>query len=81
LDRWFFGCLEEAQGALDRMREEYNYHRFHSGIGWSTPASRYLGLRHYDTGFAGNLDLVDLAEYLRDLQTSAQKPPSVSNVP
>lgn len=75
LDRWFFDSLEEAQAALDRMREEYNCHRLHSGIGWRTPATRYLGQQDYDTGFAGNLDLQDLAQYLEQLQASAQPSP------
>ena len=72
LDRWFFTCLAEAQAALDRMRHEYNYHRLHSGIKWTTPASRYAAQESYDTGFAGNLDLEDLSDWLKQLKASAQ---------
>jgi len=72
LDRWFFTCLAEAQAALDRMRDEYNYHRLHSGIKWTTPASRYMAQQSYDTGFAGNLDMEDLGDWLKQLKASAQ---------
>jgi transposase InsO family protein len=81
LDRWFFTSFEQAQEALERMREEYNCHRLHSGIGWRPPASRYLGQRGYDSGFAGNLDLEDLTDYLEQLRASAHPFVTVSNLP
>lgn len=72
LETQFFQSLEEAQAALDRFVEEYNFHRLHSAINYSTPASRYLGCTGYDNGFAGVYALSGLDEYLAEVRQAAQ---------
>jgi len=34
--------IESLQALLDRFQEYYNFDRLHGGIGWQTPANRYL---------------------------------------
>jgi transposase InsO family protein len=48
LDRYGFASIDEAQGAFDRWRHEYNYRRPHEACGLATPSTRYQpSLRPY----------------------------------
>ncbi len=67
LDRQRFQSLEEAEAALTRFAEYYNYHRLSGVLGWVTPAERYDGTPFIDRGFENIPALAHLHEWL--LQT------------
>jgi hypothetical protein len=43
--------LVEAEVAITRFAEYYNYHRLSGVLGWLTPAERYDGTPFTDRGF------------------------------
>ncbi|HKT83203.1 MAG TPA: integrase core domain-containing protein [Solirubrobacterales bacterium] len=51
LDRRWFASLDEAELALNRFADYYNFHRLSGTLGWQTPAERYLGTPFTDRGF------------------------------
>jgi hypothetical protein len=51
LDRQWFSSLDEAEVALGRFVDYYNFHRPSGTRGWQTPAERYMGAAFTDRGF------------------------------
>lgn len=66
LEKEWFQDLDEAQAAIDRYVKHYNYHRLHKGIGYETPASRYLGTPYTNRGFENLPGLEHLQEWLKN---------------
>ncbi len=64
LDRQRFGSLVEAETALARFAEYYNYHRLSGTLGWLTPAERYDGTPFTDRGFENIPSLANLQKWL-----------------
>ena len=64
LDRHRFGSLDEADRALARFAQYYNYHRLSGVLGWLTPAERYDGTPFSDRGFENIPALAHLQTWL-----------------
>lgn len=64
LDRQRFGSLEDAELALARFAEYYNYHRLSGALGWLTPAERYDATPFTDPGFENIPALAHLQAWL-----------------
>lgn len=64
LDRQRFGSLEDAELALARFAEYYNYHRLSGALGWLTPAERYDATPFTDRGFENIPALAHLQAWL-----------------
>jgi len=71
LDRERFGSLAQAEAALTRFAEYYNYHRLSGVLGWLTPAERYDGTPFTDRGFAHIPALEHLQPWLAELMAAA----------
>lgn len=71
LDRELFASLAEAEAALARFAEYYNYHRLSGVLGWLTPAERYNGTPFTDRGFDNIPSLAHLDDWLRELIDAA----------
>jgi transposase InsO family protein len=71
LDRQLFRSLAEAEAALARFVEYYNYHRLSGVLGWLTPAERYNGTPFRDQGFENIPALAHLQTWLKQLATVA----------
>jgi len=65
LEKEWFQSLDEAQETIDSYVQHYNYHRLHKGIGYQTPACRYLGIPIEDTGFENIPELKHLQEWVQ----------------
>lgn len=46
LNRWRFADGQEAQTIIEQWRQEYNYHRPHSSLGYISPAAFAEKFRH-----------------------------------
>lgn len=71
LDREIFRSLEDAEAALARFVDYYNYHRLHGEIGWCTPAERFDGTPFTDLGFENIPALRHLERWLAELRRAA----------
>lgn len=71
LDRERFGSLAEAEAALAKFAEYYNYHRLSGVLGWLTPAERYDGTPFTDRGFENIPALAHLEIWLKNLVPAA----------
>jgi transposase InsO family protein len=71
LDRERFASLAQAEAALARFAEYYNYHRLSSVLGWLTPAERYHGTPFTDRGFENIPALTHLQPWLREVMDAA----------
>jgi transposase InsO family protein len=71
LDREWFDSLAEAEVALTRFAEYYNYHRLSGVLGWLTPAERYNGTPFTDRGFENIPALAHLQDWLQELIDAA----------
>jgi len=71
LDRHWFTSLAEAESALGRFADYYNFHRLSGTLGWRTPAERYLGVPFADRGFQHIPALEHLQPWLEALMTTA----------
>jgi len=71
LDRERFGSLAQAEAALTRFAEYYNYHRLSGVLGWLTPAERYDGTPFTDRGFENIPSLAHLETWLQALLRAA----------
>lgn len=71
LDRQWFSGLDEAEGALARFADYYNFHRLSGTLGWQTPAERYLGATFSDRGFEHIPALEHLQPWLDALMATA----------
>jgi transposase InsO family protein len=71
LDRQLFTTLGEAETALRRFADYYNFHRLSGTLGWATPAERYLGAPFTDRGFEHIPALEHLQPWLVALMTTA----------
>jgi transposase InsO family protein len=71
LDRQLFTSLGEAETALSRFADYYNFHRLSGTLGWATPAERYLGAPFTDRGFEHIPALEHLQQWLEALMTTA----------
>jgi transposase InsO family protein len=67
LDRELFGSLADAEAALARFADYYNYHRLSGVLGWLTPAERYNGTPFTDRGFENIPALAHLHGWLQEL--------------
>jgi len=67
LEKEWFESLEEAQAAIDRYVNYYNYHRLNKAINYNTPASRYYGVSFTDKGFENIPELEHLQDWLHEL--------------
>jgi len=64
LDRPRFASFAEAEAALARFVQYYNYHRLSGVLGWVTPAERYDGTPFADQGFEHIPALMHLQPWL-----------------
>lgn len=71
LDREWFDGLAQAEAALDRFAEYYNYHRLSGVLGWLTPAERYNGTPFTDRGFDNIPALAHLRGWLQEVMDAA----------
>jgi transposase InsO family protein len=71
LDRQRFTNLAEAELALARFAEYYNYHRLSGVLGWVTPAERYDGTPFTDRGFQNIPALAHLQDWLLRAMSAA----------
>jgi len=71
LDRQRFAGFAEAENALARFVQYYNYHRLSGVLGWVTPAERYDGTPFTDRGFEHIPALVHLQSWLQTVMTAA----------
>ena len=71
LDRERFGGLAQAEAALARFAEYYNYHRLSKVLGWLTPAERYNGTPFTDRGFQNVPALAHLQPWLTEVMDAA----------
>lgn len=71
LDRETFTSLAEAEAALARFAQYYNYHRLSGVLGWLTPAERYNGTPFTDRGFENIPALAHLHDWLQELVDAA----------
>jgi transposase InsO family protein len=71
LDRERFGGLAQAEIALAKFAEYYNYHRLSGVLGWLTPAERYNGTPFTDRGFENIPSLAHLDAWLQELIPAA----------
>jgi transposase InsO family protein len=71
LDRQRFTSLAEAEVALARFVEYYNYHRLSGVLGWITPAERYNGTQFTDQGFENIPTLAHLQAWLQEVIVAA----------
>jgi hypothetical protein len=70
LDREVFRSLGEAEAAMARFADYYNYHRLHGEIGWLTPAERFDGTPFTDRGFDHIPALSHLVPWLAELRAA-----------
>lgn len=71
LDRQRFSGLVDAEQALARFAEYYNYHRLSGVLGWLTPAERYDGTPFTDRGFANIPALAHMQGWLEAVMLAA----------
>ena len=71
LDRQRFASFDEAEVALVRFVEYYNYHRLSGTLDWLTPAERYNGTSFTDRGFENIPALLHLQGWLEELMDVA----------
>jgi transposase InsO family protein len=71
LDRQRFGSLTQAEAALARFAEYYNYHRLSGTLRWLTPAERYDGTPFTDRGFENIPALANLKAWLAATMAAA----------
>ncbi|WP_338203711.1 integrase core domain-containing protein, partial [Candidatus Nephthysia bennettiae] len=71
LDRQRFTSFIEAEVALARFVEYYNYHRLSGTLDWLTPAERYNGTRFTDRGFENIPALAHLQGWLKEVMDAA----------
>jgi transposase InsO family protein len=71
LDRQRFASFDEAEVALVRFVEYYNYHRLSGTLDWLTPAERYNGTSFTDRGFENIPALAHLQGWLEELMDVA----------
>jgi len=71
LDRERFSSFHDAETALTRFAEYYNYHRLSGTLGWLTPAERYDGTPFTDRGFENIPTLVNLQNWLAATMAAA----------
>lgn len=71
LDREWFSSLAQAETALLRFAEYYNYHRLSGVLGWLTPAERFDGTPFIDRGFENIPALAHLQPWLKELLQAA----------
>jgi transposase InsO family protein len=71
LDRERFAGLAQAEAALARFAEYYNYHRLSKVLGWLTPAERYNGTPFTDRGFQNVPALAHLQPWLTEVMNAA----------
>ncbi len=71
LDRERFTGVAQAEGALARFAEYYNYHRLSGALGWLTPGERYNGTPFTDRGFQNIRALAHLQPWLETLLRAA----------
>ena len=71
LDRERFASFAEAETALARFAEYYNYHRLSGVLGWLTPAERYDGTPFVDRGFENIPALEHLQAWLVEIMAAA----------
>jgi putative transposase len=71
LDRERFTGFAQAESALSRFAEYYNYHRLSGALGWLTPAERYNGTPFTDRGFQNIPALAHLQPWLETLTRAA----------
>jgi transposase InsO family protein len=71
LDREWFSSLAQAEGALARFADYYNYHRLSGVLGWLTPGERYNGTPFTDRGFANIPALAHLQGWLEEVMDAA----------
>jgi hypothetical protein len=61
----------DAEAALARFAEYYNYHRLSGVLGWVTPAERYDGTPFTDRGFDHIPTLAHLQPWLKEVMHAA----------
>jgi transposase InsO family protein len=71
LDRERFASFDQAQAALSRFADYYNYHRLSGVLGWLTPAERYDGTPFRDRGFENIPALTHLQDWLDEVMHAA----------
>lgn len=71
LDRERFHSFDQAEAALARFAEYYNYHRLSGVLGWLTPGERYNGTPFTDRGFANIPSLAHLQPWLEEVMDAA----------
>jgi transposase InsO family protein len=71
LDRQRFSGIADAEVALARFAEYYNYHRLSGVLGWLTPAERYDGTPFTDRGFQHIPALTHLQTWLEEVMNAA----------
>jgi len=71
LDRQRFTSFAEAEIALARFVDYYNYHRLSGVLGWITPAERYDGTPFTDVGFQNIPALGHLDDWLQEVMHAA----------
>ncbi len=71
LDRQRFTSFVDAEAALARFVQYYNYHRLSGVLGWVTPAERYDGTPFTDRGFQHIPALAHLQPWLEAVMTAA----------
>ncbi len=71
LDRQRFTSLVDAEAALARFVQYYNYHRLSGVLGWVTPAERYDGTPFTDRGFEHIPALAHLQPWLETVMSAA----------
>jgi transposase InsO family protein len=71
LDRKHFSSFGDAEAALARFAEYYNYHRLSGVLGWLTPAERYNGTPFTDRGFENIPALAHLQPWLQEVMRAA----------
>jgi transposase InsO family protein len=71
LDRERFASFAQAEAALARFAEYYNYHRLSGVLGWLTPAERYNGTPFTDRGFENIPALEHLQPWLEEVMHAA----------
>jgi transposase InsO family protein len=71
LDRQRFTSFVDAEAALGRFVQYYNYHRLSGVLGWVTPAERYNGTPFTDRGFEHIPALAHLQPWLEAVMTAA----------
>jgi transposase InsO family protein len=71
LDRHWFTSLAEAETAMRRFADYYNFHRLSGALGWRTPAERYLSVPFADRGFENIPALEHLKPWLDALMAIA----------